>query len=45
MRDLSLALGNDPSLINSSNFYVYYDNLVCLQYAGKEVPSLFSSSS
>lgn len=40
LRQLSLSLGLPADTINSGNFYQYYDNLICMQYLGKQVPSL-----
>jgi len=42
MKELSLALtdNKNPNLVDSVNFYQYYDNLVCLQSLGKPVPDL-----
>ena len=40
MIDLSLALGDDPNLVNPDTFYQYNDNLICLQYLGKPVPDI-----
>lgn len=40
-----MSLGSDPNLVNSSNFYSYYDNLICLNYLGKPVPSILTTPS
>jgi hypothetical protein len=42
---LEISLNLPKNTITLSNFYKYYDNLICMKYLGKDVPELIVTPS